>query len=129
MFLLDENVSEAEVLRLRRWGIHVRVVGHDLGRIGTADEDLLPLLRRLKRPVLFTQDAGFFRFDWLHPNYGLIWIDARPAEAANLIRRFLKHPRFNTQSKRLGLVARVHLSGVQFWRKGDQRPAAASWEK
>lgn len=79
--------------------------------------------------MLFTQDAHFFQFDWVHADYGLIWIDARPAEAAKLIRRFLKHPQFNTQSKRLGLVARVHLSGVQFWRKGDSRPATVAWEK
>ncbi|MHB8520908.1 MAG: hypothetical protein ACYDH9_09125 [Limisphaerales bacterium] len=47
--------------------------------------------------------------------YGLIWWDARPEEAAFFIRRFLRHPRFETNASRLGIVTRTHHDGVEFW--------------
>lgn len=62
MFVIDENVSELEVLRLRKAGIRVRLIGDEFARIGDADENLLPILLRLKNPVLFTQDKDFFQF-------------------------------------------------------------------
>jgi len=102
MFLIDENVSELEVLRLRKAGIRVRLVRDEAGNIGTLDENLLPVPRRLKRPVFFTQDQDFFQFRWLHPDYALVWLDTRPSEVAEYLRRFLRHPNFDTQAKRMG---------------------------
>jgi hypothetical protein len=127
MLLIDENISELEVARLRKWGIRVRLVGEDVAKIGTTDENVLTALLQLKRPVLFTQDADFFRRRLLHVRYGLVWLDFKPSDVAAQIRRFLKHPQFDTQAKRLGLVARVHPDGVQCWRLGLQRVALIGW--
>ncbi|MDE3068425.1 MAG: hypothetical protein KGJ60_12875 [Verrucomicrobiota bacterium] len=33
------------------------------------------------------------------------------------MRRFLKHPRFNTRAQRRGIVARVHHDGIAFWQR------------
>src|SRR5579862_2291819 len=107
MLVIDENISELEVLRLRKWGIRVRLIWEDVAEVGTTDENLLPALLRLKRPVLFSQDAGFFRLEHLHAKYGLVWLDLKPSEVATHIRRFLKQPEFDTQAKRLGVVARI----------------------
>jgi hypothetical protein len=41
MLLIDENISELEAARLRRWGVRVRLVGHDVAGIGTTDENVL----------------------------------------------------------------------------------------
>jgi hypothetical protein len=60
MFVIDENVSELEILRLRKEGIRVRLIGEEVARIGDADENLLTVLLHLKKPVLFTQDKDFF---------------------------------------------------------------------
>ena len=50
-------------------------------------------------------------------------------QVAQFIRRFLKHSAFDTQAKRLGIVARVHPSGVKFWRKGQPGLRATEWEE
>ncbi len=127
MFLIDENVSELEVLRLRKAGVRVRLIGDDIADIGTTDENLIPVLRRLKQPVLFTQDEDFFQFRWLHADYTLVWLDTRPGEVAELVRRFLRHPDFDTQGRRMGTVVRVTASGIQYWRKGNRRLLRTAW--
>src|SRR5437773_7722420 len=121
MFVIDENVSELEVLRLRKAGIRVRLIGDEVARAGDTDENLLPVLRRLKQPIFFTQDQDFFRFNWLHPDYALVWLETHPNAVAEYVRRFLRHPEFETQAKRLGIVARVRASGVHYWRVGSRQ--------
>jgi hypothetical protein len=127
MFVIDENVSELEVLRLRRAGIRVRLIGDDVARKGYTDENLLPVLRRLKQPVFFTQDQDFFQFRWLHADYALVWVDTHPNAVAEHVRRFLRHPEFATQARRLGIVARVRASGITYWRVGSRQLYQAIW--
>ncbi|MBI4657614.1 MAG: hypothetical protein HY735_01985 [Verrucomicrobia bacterium] len=127
MFLIDENVSELEVLRLRNAGIRVRLIGDEVASIGTFDENLLPVLRRLKRPVFFTQDEDFFQFRWLHADYALVWLDCRPSEVADYARQFLCHPDFDTQAKRMGTIVRVRASGIQYWRTGSRNLFRVGW--
>ena len=127
MFVIDENVSELEVLRLRKAGIRVRLIGDEVARIGDADENLLPILLRLKNPVLFTQDKDFFQFRWVHEDYALVWVDVHPNVVADYVRRFLAHPEFDTQSKRMGVVARVRASGIRYWRRNNRQLRAVKW--
>ncbi len=129
MFLIDENVSELEVLKLRKAGVRVRLIGNDVADIGDTDENLLPVLRRLKQPVLFTQDEDFFQFRWLHLDYALVWLDTRPGEVAEFARRFLRHPEFCPQAKRMGTISRVRAGGIQYRRSGDRRLLRADWPK
>ncbi len=116
MLILDENLPADQRLWLRKWRIHFRIIGVDLAAAGTKDENLLPVLHRLPSSTLFTLDRDFFRVERGHSRYGLVWLDVRRREAAEFIRRFLRHQDFNTNAKRMGIVARVHGSGVQFWR-------------
>ncbi|MBI2946681.1 MAG: hypothetical protein HYY23_03485 [Verrucomicrobia bacterium] len=127
MFLIDENVSELEVLRLRKAGVRVRLIGKDVANIGDLDENLIPVLLRLKQPVLFTQDQDFFQFRWLHADYALVWLDTRPTEVAEHVRRFLRHPHFDSQAKRMGTVMRVRASGIQYWRIGNRNLLRVGW--
>jgi hypothetical protein len=127
MFVIDENVSELEVLRLRKARIRVRLIGDEIARTGDTDENLLPVLRGLKQPIFFTQDQDFIRFSWLHPDYGLVWLETHPNAVADYVRRFLRHPEFETQAKRLGIVARVRASGVSYWRVGSRQLRHAAW--
>ena len=127
MFLIDENISELEVSRLRRAGIHVRLVGSEVATTGVSDEDLVRALRRLKRPVVFSQDEDFFQFGWAHRAYALVWLDLNPNKVAEYIRRFLRHPEFDTQAKRMGVVARVARGGVHFWRVGNRELKSVGW--
>jgi hypothetical protein len=112
---------------LRKWRIHFRAIGVDIAAPGTQDENLIPVLQRLAEPMFFTLDRHFFRADWAHADYGLAWLDVADSEAAEFIRRFLRHPEFGTQSKRLGVVARVGAAGVRFWRKGQPHLQRVEW--
>src|SRR5262249_32263117 len=116
MFVIDENVSELEILRLRKAGIRVRLIGEEVARIGDADEKLLTILLHLKKAVLFTQDQDFFQFKCLHNGYALIWLDVHPNIVADYVQDFLRHPEFDTQAKRMGVVARIGASGIRYWR-------------
>ncbi len=60
MLIIDENISEIEVWRLREWGIAVRQIGPDLAKASTTDENILPVLHRLKHPTFFTRDEDFW---------------------------------------------------------------------
>ena len=46
---------------------------------------------------------------------------------AGFIRRFLRHPAFGTQAKRMGVVARVHADGVTFRRVRKASAESVSW--
>ena len=48
-------------------------------------------------------------------------------EAAVFVRRFLRHPNFNTQLKRMGCVVRVSHAGLTFWRLRSQTEGYVVW--
>ena len=102
MIVLDENIPEDQRLLLRSWRIRAYQVGRDVGRAGIKDEQIIPLLLRLRRPTFFTRDLGFIDAKLSHARYGIVCLAAEPDEAAILVRRFLRHPSFDTQAKRLG---------------------------
>ncbi len=127
MNLLDENIRDDQRNLLRKWRIPCRQIGKEISRSGIEDENLIPLLHRLHRATLFTADKHFFKQSLCHPSYGLLYLDVRNVQVAEFIRRFLKHPAFDTQAKRLGIVARVSSGGVQSWRKGRAALETVEW--
>jgi hypothetical protein len=127
MQVIDENLPGSQRQLLRKWRIHFRAIGVDIAAPGTQDENLIPVLHKLAEPMFFTLDKHFFRANWAHAAYGLAWLDVANSEAAEFIRRFLRHPEFDTQTKRLGVVARVGADGVRFWRKGQPHLHRVKW--
>ena len=128
MNLLDENIRDDQRDILRKWRIPFQQIGKEISRSGIEDENLIPFLHQLKRVTLFTQDEDFFKDSFCHHAYGLVHLDVRDVEAAAFIRRFLRHPIFNTQAKRLGIVARVRSGGLQFWQKGKVGLQKVGWK-
>ena len=63
MNLLDENIRDDQRMFLRQWHIPFRQIGKEISRAGVDDEEIVPLLHRLKRPTLFTQDEDFLRLN------------------------------------------------------------------
>jgi hypothetical protein len=68
MNILDENIVDEERKVLRRRRIRVRHIGHDIGRKGIQDEEIIPFLHELQRATLFTRDRGFYDRRFCHPN-------------------------------------------------------------
>ena len=127
MLVLDENLPAGQRRLLRNWRMPCRTVGDEVAVAGTADANLLPVLRGLPRPTFFTLDRDFHRADWAHRAYCLAWLDVPHPHAADFIRRFLRHPAFGTQARRMGAVVRIHPGGVHFWRVGQRQPQAVRW--
>ncbi len=127
MLVLDENLPAGQRQRLRKWRLRFRAVGLEVARAGIKDDNLIPVLHRLPQPTFFTLDRHFYRPNWRHAQYGLVWLDVPNQQAAEFIRRFVRHRLFNTQAKRMGVVARVHEGGVEFWRTGKAIKETAPW--
>jgi hypothetical protein len=129
MLVLDENLPAGQRLRLREWGLRFRVTGVEVAAPGTQDENLLPILLALPRPTFFSLDRDFFRPDWTHRRYCLVWLDVGNREAAEFVRRVLRHSAFDTQVKRMGTVVRVHPGGLLCWRIGQRSPQVFNWAR
>ena len=129
MNLLDENIPTDQRDILTTWGLRCRVIGVDVAYLSVGDDNIVSLLHHLKQPTLFTRDQHFFHRSLCHAGYCLVWLDFKPAEAAEYIRRFLRHPRFHTKAKRMGVVARAHHDGVEFHVRGQTKRTHLPWEE
>jgi hypothetical protein len=128
MILLDENIRQDQGILLRKWRIRCRFLIEEFAPSGIQDPDIIPILLRLKHPVFFTHDQDFFKRDLVHAEYCLVWLDVFDGEAAGYLHSFLKLPLFDTAAKRIGVVARVRINGIQFWHKNFPRLLRAPWE-
>lgn len=128
MLVLDENLPAEQRRLLRSSGIRFRAVGEEVAFSGAKDENLIPILHRLPNPTFFSLDRDFYRRELAHQRYCLVWRDLRGGQSAEFIRRFLRHPTFNTQAKRMGVVARVHPKGVFWWQAKQRAPQSAIWQ-
>ena len=127
MLVLDENVPAGQRLLLRKWRVQFRVIGVDVAASGTTDENLIPVLHGLSRPTFFSLDRNFYRPDWAHPDYCLVWLDVGARESAAYIRGFLRHPKFNTRMKRMGNVVRLHPGGIGYRRRDARGWQTVEW--
>jgi len=131
MLVIDENISEIEVWRLREWGVAVRQIGTEVARLSISDENILPVLHRLKRPTFFTRDGDFWKPGLRHAGYCLVFLDIpeHEGEIATAIRRFVRHPDFHTHAQRMGKVVRLHHDGVHHWALGKTAREKVAWAK
>ena len=60
MNVLDENIPEDQRQLLRGWRVRTRQIGHDVGRKGMKDEEIIPFLHRLGSLTFLTRDLGFY---------------------------------------------------------------------
>jgi hypothetical protein len=125
--LLDENFPADQVALLRAWRIPCRQIGRDISHLGVQDQNVIPLLHRLKRVTFFTQDEDFFKLRLCHRAYCLVLLDMKPGETADYVRRFLRHPAFTPVARRMGTVARANVEGVQYWRRGRAGKLFTRW--
>jgi hypothetical protein len=123
MNILDEQMPEDQKQQLQQWGIRCRQIGREIGRVGMGDVEILTLLHQLRRPTLFTLDADFADPRLCHPSYCIVYLYVVDDAAATYARRVLRHPRLNTQAKRMGTFVRASHAGVRVWRRNEPEQA------
>lgn len=92
------------------------------------DEEIIPFLVRHRRSTFFSRDNDFYSRRLCHANYGIVHLDVHISEAAIFVRRVLRHPDFNTFSKRTGRVVRVSSRGISFWQLNENREQHIGWK-
>ncbi len=127
MNLLDENVRQDQRDLLHAWGLAVQQIGPDVGRKGMTDEEIIPLLHKLRDATLFTRDLGFAERKLCHARYCLVILVVRKDEVAIYIRRILRHPKLDTKAKRMGAVIRVSHAGFSIWRRNATKKVYIGW--
>jgi hypothetical protein len=116
VIILDENFPESQRQLLKAWRIPIRQIGVEISRKGIQDDEIIPLLLNLRQPTFFTLDNDFYSRRLCHARYCLVCADVAQYEAAAFVRRFLRHPTFDTEAKRVGNVARLSHAGIFLWR-------------
>ena len=129
MNILDENIPRNQRELLIGWRISIRQIGHDIGRKGIQDDEIIPLLHQLHRPTFFTRDSDFFRRKLCHQRYCLVYMDIDKQEVSLFVRRVLRHPEFDTQVKRMGMVLRVSSRGLSFYPLRTGKLTFLEWPK
>lgn len=127
MNVLDENIIDNQRRLLGSWRIPVRQIGYEIGRKGMKDDEIIPFLRQLAQPTFFTRDLDFYKRNLSHMSYCIVYLEVRKEESAVFIRRFLRHPRFNTKAKRMGKVIRVTHTGVSIWALHQAKEEFDGW--
>lgn len=129
MNVLDEHISIEQYQLLKSRRISVRHIGYDVGRKGMKDDEIIPFLRRLRYPTFFTIDDGFCDRKLCHEKYCLVRLDVHHKEVASFVRRFLGHPEFDTQAKRMGIVVRISRKGLWVWYLHAEKEIQLNWPK
>jgi hypothetical protein len=127
LIVLDENILAGQRLALAAGRFHLCQIGQDVGRKGMPDDQIIALLRQIRRPTLFSRDKDFFQQVWCADTYCLAHLDVAPLDVAHYARRLLRHPDFRTWSQRRGCVVRVSASGITVWHRHARRPVRHAW--
>lgn len=129
MNILDENIAESQRQLLKTWRLRFRQIGQDIGHQGMKDQDqVIPLLLSMRQAALFTRDLGFYDRRLCHRRYGIVCFAVGVQETAHFIRRFLRHPEFDTKTKRTGKVVRVSQTKIHAWLWGQELEATWNWD-
>ena len=129
MNILDEQIVENQRQLLKSWRIAVRQIGHDIGKKGMKDYQIIPFLLQLRHTTFFTLDFDFYKRNLCHSRYCLVCMDVKKQEAAEYTRRLLRHSEFDTVAKRMGKVIRVSSMGLTVWSPRAEREMFFDWPR
>ncbi len=129
MNILDENIPKNQRQLLISWRVSIRQIGHDSGRKGIQDDEIIPLLHQLRRPTFFTRDSDFFDRKLCHQRCCLVYMDVNKYEVALFVRRILHHPELDTQAKRMESIIRVSSRGLSLYRLRTGDMTFLGWPK
>ncbi|MDQ6844176.1 MAG: hypothetical protein M3Z92_07480 [Bacteroidota bacterium] len=107
MYLLDENITKDQKELLEKWRFRFKQIGVDFKNKGIKDEQIITLLQQIKGVLFITRDTDFFKKQFCRSNYCIVFLDVEKYEVAFYIKKFLSHPLFNNNHKRLGKINQI----------------------
>jgi hypothetical protein len=127
---LDEQLDARLLPALRKWVTAQRLA--DLWPDEVILDDRLPeLLLTLKQPTLLTIDKGLWDKSLCHPGYAVpvCWLPQdEQGLLPELVRMLFRLPDFRTRAKRMGIVARMNKTGVEWWKHRVAGLQRVEWE-
>jgi hypothetical protein len=115
MNLLDENITRDQKELLERWGFRVKQIGVDFKQKGIKDEQIITFIQQINGVLFLTGDSDFFKKEYCHSRYCIVYLDVAKIEVAYFIRNFLKHSMFNTSKKRMGKIIKINETLIQYY--------------
>ncbi len=130
--ILDDQLFDLEVLiPLARWITVQRL--RDLRPTEVIKDDRVPvILREQRQPTFVTIDMGFWDPELRDPRYCILCFPLRndeQQEIPDLLYALLRIPEFSTKAARMGKVARISLSRIEFWQFGEPQLQRLAWPK
>ena len=130
--ILDDQLFDLEVLvPIARWITVQRL--RDLRPGEVIKDDRVPvLLRQLRQPTFVTIDMGFWNRGLRDARYCILCFPLRndkQYELPGLLRRLLRLPEFRTKRARMGKVAQVRPTHIEYWQLGDEQLHRLIWPK
>jgi len=121
--ILDNDLNLRVVLEpIKKWITAQRL--HDLRPGERILDDRVPeILLTLKQPTFVTIDHGFWKQELCNPGYAILYFALRDSDQEllpGLLRSLLRRPEFHNRASRMGKVARVGTTRVDYWE--FQRP-------
>jgi len=128
--ILDDQLFDLEVLvPIARWITVQRL--RDLRPGEVIKDDRVPvLLRQLRQPTFVTIDMGFWNRGLRDASYCTLCFPLRndkQYELPGLLRRLLRLPEFRTKRARMGKVAQVRPTHIEYWQLGDEQLHRLIW--
>jgi hypothetical protein len=116
--ILDDQLKALQVLRpLRKWITVQRL--RDLRPNQQILDDRVPqILWTLKQPTFVTIDHGFWKRSLCHPDYTILVFALRDDQQIllpGLLRALLRRQEFRTRKNRMGKVARISTTAIDYW--------------
>jgi hypothetical protein len=128
--VLDDQLFDLEVLvPIARWITVQRL--RDLRPSEVIKDDRVPvLLRQLRQPTFVTIDMGFWNRGLRDGRYCILCFPLRNEkqyELPGLLRRLLRLPEFRTKRARMGKVAQVRPTHIEYWQLDDEQLHRQVW--
>jgi len=128
--VLDDQLFDIEVMApIARFITVQRLRSLRPGEV-IKDERVPTLLRQLRQPTFVTIDMGFWNRGLRDASYCVLCFPLRNEEQnqlPSLLRGLLRLPEFRTKAGRMGKVARVSSSHIDYWKLADAHLSRLPW--
>ncbi len=128
--LLDEQIDpEVVLLPIRSW-ITAQFLRDLRPGERILDHRVPTLLRTLRQPTFVTIDQDFWDRRWRSPHFCILYFDMRSKQQdqiPDLLRALLRLAEFRTRAIRMGKLARVGPTHIDYYEFGPNEPTRLDW--